>query len=36
MSAVPVKLIRLVTPAPTEAALNRLVCVMIHEVMKPP
>ena len=23
-------------PAPTEAALNRFVCVMVHEVMKPP
>ena len=33
MSAVPVKLMRFVTPAPTEAALNRLVCVMTHDVM---
>ena len=36
MSAVPVKLHRLVTPAPITAALKRCVCVMVHEVMKPP
>ena len=30
MSAVPVKLTRLVTPAPTDAALKRLVCVIVQ------
>jgi hypothetical protein len=33
MSAVPVKDTRLVTPAPTEAALKRCVCVMTQDVM---
>ena len=36
MSEVPVKLTRFVTAAPAEAALNRFVCVTIHDVMKPP
>ena len=33
MSAVPVNDIRLVTPAPTDAALKRFVCVITHDVM---
>ena len=34
--AVPVNDIRFVTPAPTDAARNRLVCVTTHDVMNPP
>ena len=36
ISVVPLKLIRLVTGAPIEAALNLLVWVMTQEDMKPP
>ena len=36
MSAVPVKDTRSVTGAPIDAALKRLVCVMIQDVMNPP